>query len=179
MAMALIFLVVCGVVCANHEKRSRSTDQAEIKCALIVQRRSTVSFALNLSDPIAMSWQAYTDNLVATGKIDKAALYSRAGDSLWAQSNGFQLDPNEIVEIARGFDDASNLQSHGLHVLKQKYFLLRADDRSIYGKHEAEGVIAVRTKQAILVAHYPAGVVAGEATTVVEKLADYLISVQY
>ncbi|CAK7901823.1 profilin [[Candida] anglica] len=126
-----------------------------------------------------MSWQAYPDNLVATGKIDKAALYSRVGDSLWAQSGGFQLNANEITEIARGFDDPSNLQSHGLHVLQQKYFLLRADDRSIYGKHEAEGIIAVRTKQAILVAHYPSGVVAGEATTIVEKLADYLIGLSY
>lgn len=126
-----------------------------------------------------MSWQAYTDNLVSTGKIDKAALYSRAGDSLWAQSSNFQLDGREITEIARGYDDPSNLQSHGLHVQGQKYFLLRADDRSIYGKHEAEGVVAVRTKQAILIAHYPAGIVAGEATAVVEKLADYLISVNY
>lgn len=126
-----------------------------------------------------MSWQAYTDNLVSTGKIDKAALYSRAGDSLWAQSSNFQLDGREISEIARGYDDPSNLQSHGLHVQGQKYFLLRADDRSIYGKHEAEGVVAVRTKQAILIAHYPAGIVAGEATAVVEKLADYLISVNY
>ncbi|ABN65206.1 profilin (actin-binding protein) [Scheffersomyces stipitis CBS 6054] len=126
-----------------------------------------------------MSWQAYTDNLVATGKIDKAALYSKAGDSLWAQSSGFQLQANEISEIAKGFDDPSGLQSHGLHVLNQKYFLLRADERSIYGKHEAEGVVAVRSKQAILIAHYPSGVQAGEATTVVEKLADYLISVGY
>lgn len=126
-----------------------------------------------------MSWQAYTDNLIATGKLDKASLYSRAGDSLWAHSASFELKPEEIVSIAQGYDDASNLQSHGLHVQGQKYFLLRADERSIYGKHEAEGVIAVRTKQAILIAHYPAGVVAGEATSIVEKLADYLISVGY
>lgn len=126
-----------------------------------------------------MSWQAYTDNLIASGKIDKAALYSRAGDSLWAQSGSFHLDALEISSIARGYDDPSNLQTSGLHVQGQKYFLLRADDRSIYGKRDAEGMVAVRTKQAILIAHYPAGVVAGDATTVVEKLADYLISVSY
>ncbi|EDK42341.1 profilin, required for normal timing of actin polymerization in response to thermal stress [Lodderomyces elongisporus] len=126
-----------------------------------------------------MSWQAYTDNLTATGKLDKAALYSRAGDSLWAQTGSFQLQPNEITEIANGFDNASNLQSHGLHAQGQKYFLLRNDDRSIYGKHEAEGLICVRTKQAILIAHYPSGVQPGEATTIVEKLADYLIGVGY
>lgn len=126
-----------------------------------------------------MSWQPYTDNLLATGKIDKAALYSRAGDSLWAHSNNFELAGNEIAELARGFDDASNLQATGLHIQKQKYFLLRADDRSIYGKHEGEGIVAVRTKQAILIAHYPQGVQAGEATTIVEKLADYLIGLNY
>lgn len=126
-----------------------------------------------------MSWQAYTDNLIAGGKVDKAALYSRADDSLWAQSGSFQLQPAEITEIAKGFDSAEGLQTSGLHVQGQKYFLLRADDRSIYGKHEAEGVVCVRTKQAILVAHYPSGVQPGEATTIVEKLADYLISVGY
>lgn len=128
---------------------------------------------------LVMSWQAYTDNLTATGKIDKAALYSRAGDSLWAQSGNFQLEGLEIAELAKGFDDPSALQTSGLHLLKEKYFLLRADDRSIYGKLQEQGVVAVRTKQTILVAHYPAGVEAGSATTVVEKLADYLISVNY
>ncbi|CCH46842.1 putative profilin [Wickerhamomyces ciferrii] len=126
-----------------------------------------------------MSWQAYTDNLVASGKIDKAALYSRAGDSVWAQSNNFTFADQEIKSLAAGYDDPSGLQAGGLHLQGQKYFVIRADDRSIYGKHEAEGVVTVRTKQTILVAHYPAGVQAGEATTIVEKLADYLISVNF
>lgn len=126
-----------------------------------------------------MSWQAYTDNLIASGKIDKAALYSRTGDSLWAQSGSFELLPQEIATIATGYDDASQLQTSGLHILDQKYFLLRADERSIYGKRDAEGIVAVRTKQAILIAHYPDGVIANEATAIVEKLADYLISVSY
>ncbi|CAI5756992.1 unnamed protein product [Candida verbasci] len=126
-----------------------------------------------------MSWQAYTDNLIAGNKLDKAALYSRNGDSLWAQSGQFQLDNKEISEIAKGFDDPSNLQAHGLYAQQQKYFLLRNDDRSLYGKHEAEGLICVRTKQTILIAHYPSGVQPGEATTIVEKLADYLIGVGY
>ncbi|AET39547.1 profilin Ecym_4510 [Eremothecium cymbalariae DBVPG len=126
-----------------------------------------------------MSWQAYTDNLIATGKVDKAIIYSRAGDTIWASSGGMSLEANEISEISQGFDNAGGLQSNGLHIQSQKFMLLRADDRSIYGRHEAEGIIAVRTKQTILIAHYPAGVQAGEATKIVEQLADYLISVQY
>lgn len=42
-----------------------------------------------------------------------------------------------------------------------------------------EGVIIVKTNQAILVAHYPESVQPGPAATVVEQLGDYLIGVGY
>ena len=42
-----------------------------------------------------------------------------------------------------------------------------------------EGIMCVKTQQAILIAHYPETVQPGNATTVVEKLADYLIGVGY
>lgn len=126
-----------------------------------------------------MSWNAYTDSLISTGKIDKAAIYSAAGDSLWAESGGFQIAQQEISSIAGGYTDPSQLQAHGLHVEGKKYFLLKADDRSVYGKQDDQGIVAVKTKQAIVIAHYPSGVQAQEATAVVEKLADYLISVGY
>lgn len=126
-----------------------------------------------------MSWQAYVDNLISSGKVDQAAIYSRAGDSVWAQSSGFNVSAPEIAEIARGFDDPSQLRTSGLHIQGLKYFLLRADDRSIYGKKDDTGIIAVRTKQAILIAHYKAPTQPGEATKIVEQLGDYLISVNY
>jgi profilin len=44
---------------------------------------------------------------------------------------------------------------------------------------QADGCVLVKTKQAILVAEYAAPIQAGEATIVVEGLADYLISVGY
>ncbi len=83
---------------------------------------------------------------------------------------------------------------------------LRTDDRSVYGKKVTwrsiriwmilqcnarhadlrtptpqgkEGVICVKTKQAILIAHYPEHVQPGAATTIVEKLADYLVGTGY
>ncbi|CAI4051596.1 hypothetical protein SKDZ_15G2680 [Saccharomyces kudriavzevii ZP591] len=126
-----------------------------------------------------MSWQAYTDNLIGTGKVDKAVIYSRAGDAIWATSGGLSLQPNEISEVVQGFDNPAGLQSNGLHIQGQKFMLLRADDRSIYGRHDAEGVICVRTKQTVIISHYPPTVQAGEATKIVEQLADYLIGVQY
>ena len=38
---------------------------------------------------------AYIDSsLVGTGTVDKAAIYSKAGDSTWAISRGFQVSSN-------------------------------------------------------------------------------------
>lgn len=42
-----------------------------------------------------------------------------------------------------------------------------------------EGLVIVKTKQALLIGHYPENVQPGQAATTVEKLADYLIGVGY
>lgn len=42
-----------------------------------------------------------------------------------------------------------------------------------------EGIVIVKTQQAILVAHYPETVQPGQATNTVEQLGDYLIGVGY
>jgi profilin len=39
--------------------------------------------------------------------------------------------------------------------------------------------VIVKTKQALLIGHYPEGVQPGQAAITVEKLADYLIGVGY
>lgn len=44
---------------------------------------------------------------------------------------------------------------------------------------QGDGCVLVKTKQAVLVAHYAQPVQAGEATPIVENLADYLIGVGY
>lgn len=126
-----------------------------------------------------MSWQAYVDNLIQSQKIDKAVLASRAGDSIWAQSAGFAPSSAELLAIAKGFDDPSELQTNGLRVQDKKYFVVKAEERSIYGKIEQDGLICVRTNQTILIAHYSNPVTAGEAIKVAEAMADYLISVNY
>ena len=66
-----------------------------------------------------------------------------------------------------------------------KYIALRADDRSVYGKkvwpinQGTGGVACVKTKQAILIGVYEEPTQFGEATKVMETLADYLIGVNF
>ncbi|KAJ1332521.1 hypothetical protein BSLG_008823 [Batrachochytrium salamandrivorans] len=89
------------------------------------------------------------------------------------------VSASEVVTICKAFTDASGIRASGIMISGGKYFALRADDRSIYGKKDKSGVVMVKTKQAILIGIYEDPVQPGEANKVVEGLADYLISVNY
>jgi len=133
-----------------------------------------------------MSWQQYVDtSLVATGNLDKAAIFNSEGNSVWATSAGFQVSPGEMQEIVNAYKDKGDangvkqVQSNGLHIAGERYVVLKADDRSLYGKKGREGIVIVKTTQALLVTHYPESVQPGAAANTVEQLADYLIKVGY
>ena len=85
----------------------------------------------------------------------------------------------ELKAIAGGFDNAASIQGSGIKVMGEKYLTIRAEDRSVYGKKGNKGLICVRTKQAIIIGHYPESTQPGEAAKIVEGLADYLIGAQY
>ncbi|CAD0031351.1 unnamed protein product, partial [Aureobasidium pullulans] len=122
----------------------------------------------------------HTYSLIGTGNIDKAAIFNSEGNSVWATSAGFTVSPQEMNEVVTAFKDTSDVkkvQSTGLHIAGEKFIVLKADDRSLYGKKE--GIVIVKTKQALLVTHYPEHVQPGVAANTVEQLADYLISVNY
>ncbi|KAK0489312.1 profilin [Armillaria novae-zelandiae] len=126
-----------------------------------------------------MSWQAYVDdNLVGSGRISKAAIIGQQG-GVWATTAGYSLSPEEQNAIINGYKNVSTVQASGIRAAGQKFFTLQANERSIYGKKAADGIVIVKTKQAILVAEYIAPIQAAEATPIVEGLADYLISVGY
>ncbi|SPJ75223.1 probable profilin [Fusarium torulosum] len=131
-----------------------------------------------------MSWQAYVDSsLVGSGHIDKAALVSAAGDSVWATSSGFELKPEElkaISAIVSGDQGAKNKAfADGLYVAGERFVLARAEDRSIYARSGREGLAVAKTTQAIIIAHHSDTAIAGNATSTVEGLADYLIKQGY
>jgi len=127
-----------------------------------------------------MSWQAYVDtSLVGTHDVDKAAIFNIDGNSVWATSPGFTISPPEMHEVIACYKDNAKAFSSGFHIAGTKYLTIKADDRSLYGKQGKVGIIIVKTKQAMLIAHHPETVQAGVAANTVEKLADYLIGVGY
>lgn len=93
-----------------------------------------------------------------------------------------QVAPAEIKAVVASFadkEDVKKVQSEGFRIASEKFFTIKSDERSLYGKKGKEGVVIVKTQQAILVAHYPEPVQPGSAATTVEQLGDYLISVGY
>ncbi|KAJ3354637.1 profilin, required for normal timing of actin polymerization in response to thermal stress [Allomyces javanicus] len=126
-----------------------------------------------------MSWQSYVDNnMIGTGKIVKGAIFGQ-DKSTWAISADFPVAVNEIDALLAAFKDPSGIRASGLHLAGQKYIALQCDNRSVYAKLGSGGVVCVKTNQAILVGVYNQSAQPGEATKVVEGLADYLISVGY
>jgi len=126
-----------------------------------------------------MSWQAYVDtNLVGSGRVSKAAILGLQG-GVWAASPGYLISTTEQAAIVGAYTSADSIQANGIRLAGQKFFTTSAIDRTIKGKQGGDGVIIVKTTQAVLVAEYVAPIQAPEASTVVEGLADYLISVGY
>ncbi|KAK3724125.1 profilin, required for normal timing of actin polymerization in response to thermal stress [Vermiconidia calcicola] len=136
-----------------------------------------------------MSWQDYVDkSLVGTGNLDRAAIFNSEGNSVWATSAGFTVTPKEMQEVVTAYKDkgtegVKQVQSTGLHIAGERFVVIKADDRSMYGKKDEtqgrEGVVIVKTAQAILVAHYPEDIQPGAAANTVEQLADYLLKVGF
>ncbi|KAK3369062.1 profilin [Lasiosphaeria ovina] len=133
-----------------------------------------------------MSWQAYVDtSLVGTGHLNKAAIISAAGDSTWASTPDFVVEPEEMAEISKILAEEGNGPAvtkafqERFKVAGVRYMAYDIQDRHLYGREGRTGVIVVKTKQAILIGYYDEEGVVGNATTTVEALADYLIQQGY
>ncbi|KAL3420143.1 profilin [Phlyctema vagabunda] len=121
-----------------------------------------------------------TAEICPSGHLDKGAIMSAAGDSVWASSPGFSVAPAEIKEVISALGGSvDKLYSDGLHIAGERFVVTKAEGRSIYARKGREGVVIVKTTQAILVAHYGENAIAGNAAVTVEQLADYLAGLGY
>ena len=86
-----------------------------------------------------------------------------------------QAQITKLVACITG--DNTPLKRSGIKIANQTYIFLRCEPgRSVYGRKGADsGVCIVKTKRAVLVGVYGAGVQPGNCNSVMEKLADYLI----
>lgn len=124
----------------------------------------------------ADQWQPFVDKaLVGTKNVSKAAIFGHDGTQ-WAGTPNFLVTVQEIKNITKGFADPSLLRNDGIYISREKYLVIRADERSLYGSKGACGCVCVKTRQSILVCVYDEKIQSGHCTSEVEKLADYLLS---
>lgn len=67
----------------------------------------------------------------------------------------------------------------GLYIGGERFVMTKAEDRSLYARKGNDGVAIAKTKQAIIIGHHNKDQIAGNATSTVETLADYLIGLNY
>ncbi|WVQ82821.1 hypothetical protein IAT38_004953 [Cryptococcus sp. DSM 104549] len=127
-----------------------------------------------------MSWQAYVDDqLLATGKVNKAAILGKQG-GVWAASSGYNLSQAEQDAVVKtSFSQPDTVRANGITLSGFKFMCIQANEDEVIGRKGERGVFIIPTTQAILVAEYDAPTSAPEASVVVSKLADYLKSVGY
>jgi hypothetical protein len=129
-----------------------------------------------------MSGQTYVDTLMETGVLVHAAVIQGADGSMKvggpsAASAGFSVSTGEGQTLANAFNNANHVRSQGFHLASVRYEVVRADARSIYGKTAlGGGVIAVKTNKVFLIGTYNESGQHETAASVVESLADHLIS---
>ena len=111
-------------------------------------------------------------------EVAKQVLICSTEGELWA-SRGLKPADGELLAIATTFKDPSTAFANGVRLGGVKYLCLRADDRSIYGKKELNGLVLVKTKKAILISRYDETISPGSCTKETEELADYLISKEF
>ncbi|GFZ44483.1 hypothetical protein JCM24511_02205 [Saitozyma sp. JCM 24511] len=104
------------------------------------------------------------DQLLATGKVTKAAIIGKQG-GIWAASSGY--------------NPPANRSGNGITLAGFKFMTIKAEPDEVIGRKGERGVFLVPTTQAILIAEYDAPIQAADANIVVTKLADYLKGVGY
>eukprot|EP00161_Ancyromonas_sigmoides_P022041 TRINITY_DN6659_c0_g1_i2.p1 TRINITY_DN6659_c0_g1~~TRINITY_DN6659_c0_g1_i2.p1 ORF type:complete len:187 (+),score=64.47 TRINITY_DN6659_c0_g1_i2:81-563(+) len=121
-----------------------------------------------------MSWSEYVEKqLIGTGAVTSGAILGHDG-SIWAQSANFKIQGSEGAALNALIGTPAPFES-GIMLGGVKYMCIKSEERSLYGKKGAAGVVIVRTGQAIIVATYDENLQPGQCTLVVEKLADYLV----
>lgn len=120
-----------------------------------------------------MSWQGYVDNLMGTKHMTACGIFGLDG-SPWATSTGFPLSADNIKLAIAGVSDSSKL-ANGLSVGADRYILVRADQGvSIMLKKGANGVVAYKSAQSVIIAVHDDKTKAEIVLTDIGRVIDYL-----
>ena len=122
-----------------------------------------------------MSWDDYVNSLLPQG-ISSAAIIGFNGQT-WAATKGFSVSVEEGLALVQGFGKPSVFVKDGVLIGGATFIYIRNSERTVFAKRDIECVLIVRTLKAFVIARFNGQ--PHNSSAVVEKLADYLISVGY
>jgi len=125
-----------------------------------------------------MSWDQYVTNLTSSGSVTKAAVCGTDG-SVWAQSAGFNVKPDEVKKLIDGCKKADPLRQSGIIVGGVKYIYLQSDDAQIQGKKDQTGISVAKAGKCVVIGTYANGQQPGNCRMQVERIRDYLVGAGY
>lgn len=129
-----------------------------------------------------MSWQDYVNNNLLGTNTCKHAIIAGLDGNIWAEGGNLQgkVTPAELKMIISGFNDPSGFQANGARIAGEKYIFIGGDGSTVLRfKMGAGGAVTVKTATAILLVTYDDTIQPGQCSNIVEKLGEYLRSVQY
>ena len=127
-----------------------------------------------------MSWNAYVDNLMAYKCFTHVGLFGLDG-SCWASTPSFPIVANHVQVVISGLKDTSQGQG-GISVGAEKYMFIRGDtigQASILFKKGGNSVYASKSGKCVIIGIHDASVKAETVCSVIGKMIDYLVSINY
>lgn len=128
-------------------------------------------------------WVSYTyhmntllqEALIDTKHVGHAAIIRRKDGVLKAQSAHFVISFTELQQIEKAFENPREARSNAFNIkiMNINYRPIRVDERALYGKKEAAGIIVTRTKNFYILGTFDPDMIPSIAAESVEKLADY------
>lgn len=129
-----------------------------------------------------MNWQTFVDEtILGTSQVAKAAIHGLDG-TRYAASSGFVIPNGAIRTLVTAITiDPSQLYTNGITLGQAKYKFLRVDPgRAIVFRNESQGGgVAVKTNKCVIIGTYNNGMEPGDCCSVIEKIADQFIMVEF
>jgi len=131
-----------------------------------------------------MSFDEYFDQMFLGKQIHRGAIVKIDGTTATKEVPTIQdarpiklnVSKEEATQLFDHFKNPPGVFESGLTIDGVKYMVIKADERSIYGKKGISGIVAVKTGGHVLIGCYHAqGAQPGAAANDVEKVADKLI----
>ena len=104
--------------------------------------------------PRRPTWHQYTEAMLSSGNIERAAIGGRDG-AVWAASNtgksDFRVQSVELVAIAKGLFEPAVLKRRGMSIAGRIFDVIGADARHIVGKSGERGVVVASSRTAVVI----------------------------